>query len=85
MLSEATSGLKVAAGRTRSSIVMVGAPPVVMLIDHVGALLDDLQERQEGLGRLVRPAVLRVARVQVDDGRAGFGRADRRIGDLARA
>ena len=32
MLSEATSGLKVAAGRTRSSIVMVGAPPVVMLM-----------------------------------------------------
>src|SRR3954452_7040380 len=30
MLSEATSGLKVAAGLTRSSIVMVGAPPVVM-------------------------------------------------------
>ena len=30
MLSEATSGLKVAAGRTRSSAVMVGAPPVVM-------------------------------------------------------
>src|SRR4026209_2652928 len=32
MLSEATSGLKVAAGRTRSSIDMVGAPPVVMLM-----------------------------------------------------
>src|SRR5208283_3637632 len=30
MLSDATSGLKVAAGRTRSSAVMVGAPPVVM-------------------------------------------------------
>src|SRR5581483_9781711 len=30
MLSEATSGLKVAAGLTRSSIDMVGAPPVVM-------------------------------------------------------
>src|SRR6185503_19103918 len=30
MLSEATSGLNVAAGRTRSSAVMVGAPPVVM-------------------------------------------------------
>ncbi len=30
MFSEATSGLKVAAGRTRSSTVMVGAPPVVM-------------------------------------------------------
>src|SRR6188768_2316617 len=32
MLSEATSGLNVAAGRTRSSIDMVGAPPVVMLM-----------------------------------------------------
>jgi hypothetical protein len=30
MLSEATSGLNVAAGRTRSSAVIVGAPPVVM-------------------------------------------------------
>ena len=30
MLSEATSGLKVAAGLTRSSTVMVGEPPVVM-------------------------------------------------------
>src|SRR3954470_18349738 len=30
MLSEATSGLKVAAGLTRSSTVIVGAPPVVM-------------------------------------------------------
>src|ERR1041385_4277396 len=32
MLRDATSGLKVAAGLTRSSIDMVGAPPVVMLI-----------------------------------------------------
>src|SRR5271165_7285367 len=31
MLREATSGLNVATGRRRSSIVMVGAPPVVML------------------------------------------------------
>ena len=30
MLSDATSGLKVAAGRTRSSMVIVIAPPVVM-------------------------------------------------------
>src|SRR5262245_1770368 len=30
MLRDATSGLNVAAGRTRSSIDMVGAPPVVM-------------------------------------------------------
>src|SRR5881392_3701355 len=32
MLRLATSGLKVAAGLTRSSIDMVGAPPVVMLM-----------------------------------------------------
>src|SRR6476661_3394107 len=32
MLRLATSGLKVAAGLTRSSIVIVGAPPVVMLM-----------------------------------------------------
>src|SRR5690349_23760414 len=32
MLRLATSGLKVAAGLTRSSMVIVGAPPVVMLI-----------------------------------------------------
>ncbi len=32
MLSEATSGLNVAAGFTRSSIDIVGAPPVVMLM-----------------------------------------------------
>src|SRR3954463_6013772 len=31
ILSEATSGLKVAAGRTRSSMLIVAAPPVVML------------------------------------------------------
>ena len=32
MLSEATSGLKYCAGLTRCSIVIVGAPPVVMLM-----------------------------------------------------
>src|SRR6476469_10145326 len=32
MFREATSGLKVAAGRTRSCTVMVGAPPVVRLM-----------------------------------------------------
>ena len=32
MLSDATSGLKVVQGRKRSSMPMVGAPPVVMLI-----------------------------------------------------
>lgn len=32
MFNEATSGCHVAAGRTRSSMLIVGAPPVVMLI-----------------------------------------------------
>ncbi len=32
MLSDATSGLKCAAGRTRSSTFMKGLPPVVMLM-----------------------------------------------------
>src|ERR1700709_1739196 len=35
MLREATSGLYTAAGRTRSSTVMVGAPPVVRLITQL--------------------------------------------------
>src|SRR5215510_10624429 len=40
MLSEATSGLSSAAGRRRSSTVMVGAPPVVRLITtSVAALI----------------------------------------------
>ena len=82
MLSEATSGLKVAAGRTRSSIVMVGAPPVVMFTTTFERCLMTLQERREGLRRLVGPAVLRIARVQMHDRGAGLGRADRGIGDL---
>ena len=69
---------------TRSSTVMVGAPPVVMLTTTLRALLDHLEERRERLRRLVGPAVLRVARVQVDDRRAGLGRADGGVGDLAR-
>ena len=84
MLRHATSGLKVAAGRTRSSIVMVGAPPVVMLMTQSRALLDDLEERREGLGRLVGLAGLGIARVQMHDRGAGLGRADRRVGDLLR-
>ena len=82
MLSEATSGLKVAAGLTRSSIDMVGAPPVVMFTTTSERCLITLRKRREGLRRLVGPAVLRVARVQMHDGGAGFGRADRGIGDL---
>ena len=41
-----------------------------------------LRNGSERLRRLVGPAVLRVARVQMHDGRAGFRRADRRVGDL---
>ena len=85
MLSEATSGLKVAAGShallRRHGRRAAGGD----VHHHVGALLDHLEERREGLRRLVGPAVLRVARVQVDDGGARLGRADRGVGDLARA
>ena len=84
MLSEATSGLKCAAGRTRSSTVMVGAPPVVMLTTTPERCLITLRKGAKASGRLVGPAVLRVARVQMHDGGAGFGRADRGIGDLLR-
>src|ERR1700736_2705237 len=43
MLSEATSGLKVAAGRTRSSIAMVGAPPVVIFTTPLARCLITLR------------------------------------------
>jgi hypothetical protein len=84
MLSEATSGLNFIAGSTRSSTRMVGAPPVVRFTTALVALLDARQEAAEGFGRLVRLAGLGVARMQVDDRRAGLGRADRRIADLVR-
>src|SRR5262249_15689769 len=50
MLSEATSGLKVAAGRTRSSIAMVGAPPVVMLITTLARCLITLRNGANASG-----------------------------------
>ena len=54
-------------------------------IDHdVGRLLDPAQERLEGLGALVGPPVDRIARVQMDDRRARFRRAERALGDLLR-
>ena len=82
MFSEATSGLKCAHGFSRSSTDIVGAPPVVMLITTFVRSLDLLQERLEGLGRLVGAAVLRIARVQVHERGAGFGGGDRGLGDL---
>src|SRR6185436_8249774 len=50
MLSEATSGLKVAAGRTRSSIDMVGAPPVVMLMTALQRCLITLRNGENASG-----------------------------------
>src|SRR5262249_10637307 len=50
--------------------------------DTVRPLLDHLEKWGERLGRLVGPAVLGVARVQVHDGGARFGRADGRVRDL---
>ena len=52
-------------------------------VDHAaGALLDDREEAAEGLRRLVRPAVVGIARVQVDDRGPGLGGAHRGVGDL---
>src|ERR1700686_3283774 len=50
MLSEATSGLKVAAGRTRSSIAMVGAPPVVMFTTTLARCLITLRNGANASG-----------------------------------
>ena len=50
MLSEATSGLKVAAGRTRSSAVMVGAPPVVMFTTTLERCLITLRNGAKASG-----------------------------------
>ena len=63
---------------------MVGAPPVVMFTTTLERCLITLQERREGLRRLVGAAVLRIARMQMHDRGARFGSADRGIGDLLR-
>ena len=82
MLSEATSGLKVAAGthalfgrhRRRASGRDVH--------HNVGALLDHFQEGSEGLGRLIGSSVLRIAGVQVHDRSPCLRCSDGVIGDL---
>src|SRR3546814_7953174 len=50
----------------------------------VGTLLDDLKEWLEIFGCVHRPAVIRVASVEMDDGGTCVGRGKRTIGDLAR-
>ena len=82
MLRLATSGLKVAAG-SHALLDRHGRRAAGGDVDHaVGALLDDLEERRERLRRLVGPAVLGVARVQVHHRRAGLRRADGGVRDL---
>jgi len=51
---------------------------------RVCRLLDSRQERHEHRWVSGRAAVLRVARMQVEDGRSGFGRGDRFAGDFVR-
>src|SRR3954469_23539477 len=50
MLSEATSGAKVAAGFTRSSTVIVGAPPVVMFTTTPERCLITLRNGEKASG-----------------------------------
>ena len=53
-------------------------------VDHrVGGLLDARQKLHEHVGIRRRLAVLRIARMQVDDRGAGLRRANRGLGDLA--
>ena len=82
MLRDATSGLKVSAGFTRSCTVMKGAPPVVRLITAFVDCLMRGRKRAKASGALIGTAGLLVPRVQVDDRGAGFRRADRGLGDL---
>ena len=84
MFSEAISGLNSAAGSTRSSMVMVAAPPVVMFTTTPTRSLIRPQERGEGGRALIGPPVARIARMEVDDRRPGLGGADGRVGDLFR-
>ena len=73
MLSDATSGFSCSAGCRRSSTSMVAAPPVVKLITTSLRRAMAGRELAEVLRVLRRPAVDRVARVQMDDRRARFG------------
>ena len=82
MLSEATSGLNVAAGLTRSWTVMYGAPPVVRFTTAFVDCLMRGRKRPNASGVWSGLPGLFVARVQMHDRRSGFGRADRRLGDL---
>ena len=85
MLSDATSGLSCSAGCSRSSIVIVAAPPVVKLSTTFERRLMSGANSRKYFGSCVGLPVDRIARVQMHDRGARFGRADRGVGDLAAA
>src|SRR6516165_2825926 len=75
MLSEHISGENFMTPASRSSTVMVGDPPVVMLTTASVACL--MRGRN-----CMNTAGSRVARVQMQDGGAGLGGGDGLLGDL---
>ena len=52
--------------------------------DTIGSLLDHFEKGRERLGRLVGPAGLGIARMEMHDRRACLSGAHRRVGDLLR-
>ena len=84
MLSDATSGLNSAAGRSRSSTVIDGAPPVVRLMTASRRCLMRGRNGANASGLWSGLPVFGIARMQVDDRGAGLGGADRGVGDLGR-
>src|ERR1700674_5783405 len=86
MLSEATSGLKVAAGFTRSSIDMVGAPPVVMLITTLERCLITLGNgaANDDFARLRHVRFPKTLLIPPLPGEGGRERSERPVGVAAR-
>ena len=84
MLSEHISGLARAAGGQPLLHRHAGAAAGGDVDDRIGRSLDVRQELHEDRRVRRRAAVLGIARVQVKDRGAGFGRADRLLGDLLR-
>ena len=77
-------GFKTGRGQHTLLRLHVGAAAGRQVDDRLCARVDLRQKAGKGLGRLVGPAVDRVARMQVQDGRARLGRSHRLIGDLLR-
>ena len=82
MLSEHISGLATSGAASRCSTVMLRPPPVVMLMTASVACLMRGRNCMNTAGSGVGPAVLRIARVQMQDRGAGLGGRDRLRGDV---